>query len=496
MSTATITSLQDTSIQKSPSVSDSCPFVSSLSNHEMEILSCFLFHCGPFLHTVIKNINIYRSECSLCQVTPVKRLSRYTQIIELTIRKRVRRLKKDSLPQDGTSNPSGFLAPELFIDQEILKGGLIPTLLDVPNLTGEPIKCVSVEENTVPVAERKETTPHFCLADSASPPQSTIFLDCSSQLTPDAVFAEMEMGVIGSRKHEKKWTDVSPRELSLFLASMLNETSEGRFFANSAFLPPRDSPQGVDGLDGSVYLGEFRGLSRDRSLQIRRTLHFPEIGIGMDDIVDKYNQSVSIDNQNYEDQSPNAPFPNDPRYWKSVLSDYLVCSEVCIDLPQALLYMELRKVQLDEKQQSFLRLFRKGHRYVEVVFWFVCQLYLNLAYKSFSLSQHEISKTEYLEMLIRGLYWVNMTSLSQVLLEDVHYLVRVKRKSNKQKERKLCCVCSPKGSTSKKRTEFLCLKCNLPFCNSVQCFTEYHRNQGMRFYRYANGEHSSVCSFY
>ena len=82
-----------------------------------------------------------------------------------------------------------------------------------------------------------------------------------------------------------------------------------------------------------------------------------------------------------------------------------------------------------------------------------------------------------------------MTSLSQVLLEDVHYLVRVKRKASKQKERKLCCVCSPKGSASKKRTEFLCLKCNLPFCNSVQCFAEYHKNQGIRFYRYTNGEH-------
>ena len=401
-------------------------------------------------------------------------------------RKRVRRLKKDSPPQEGTSNPPTFLAPELFIEQELLKGNIIPALLDVPTLTSEPIKSTSVEEGA---AERNGTTSHDGLVDASSPTTSTLFLDSPSQINPEAVFTDMGVKIIGTRKHEKKWTDVSPRELSLFLASLFNDTSEGRYLVNNAFLPPRESEQGMDETDDSIYLGELRGLSRDRSLQIRRTLHFPEIGMGIEDIVDKYNQNIGSSDQTYEDQSLDVPFPSDPGYWKSVLSDYLVCSDICVDLSQALTYMELRRIKLDERQLSLLRVFRKGHRYVEVVFWFVCQLYVNLAFKSFSLSHDDISKDEFLEMLIRGLYWVNMTSLSQVLLEDVHYLVRVKRKASKQKERKLCCVCSPKGSASKKRTEFLCLKCNLPFCNSVQCFAEYHKNQGIRFYRYTNGEH-------
>ena len=50
--------------------------IPQLSFIELTVLANYLYHCGPFLHSVVSNINTYHTKCSLYQVTPVKHLSR------------------------------------------------------------------------------------------------------------------------------------------------------------------------------------------------------------------------------------------------------------------------------------------------------------------------------------------------------------------------------------------------------------------------------------
>ena len=160
-------------------------------------------------------------------------------------------------------------------------------------------------------------------------------------------------------------------------------------------------------------------------------------------------------------------------------------------LPKALTFLEYARTALDERQQAALRSVRKSHRYPETVLWFVATLYANLACGALGGS---VDREEFQERLVRGLFWVNVAPLSQVLAEDVHYLVRVQKKDNKQKERRMCSVCSTKEAAVKKRTEFICVKCNRPFCNSTHCFVEYHMKNEFPFYRYMNVENCRVCS--
>lgn len=351
---------------------------------------------------------------------------------------------------------------------------------------------------------------HFCLADpsASSKPasESTLYLDNSPAAGseppseppseapavgaldyPESGDFKPVMSVSVSfddRKHERKWKAVSPRELALFLAILL-ESSQDVDSSLPLSMNGIPSPASREiAADGSLRLGEFRGMSRDRLIQIRRTLFFPELAEFVD-IIEKYTQSLA------PAEKSDPPRPPEPGFHHSIISDYLTREEVSASLSQALTFLEFARTTLDERQQAALRSVRKSHRYPETVLWFVATLYANLACGALGGS---VDREEFQERLVRGLFWVNVAPLSQVLAEDVHYLVRVQKKDNKQKERRMCSVCSTKEAAVKKRTEFICVKCNRPFCNSTHCFVEYHMTNEFPFYRYMNVENCRVCS--
>lgn len=382
---------------------------------------------------------------------------------------------------------------DLFIGQE--DPSIRQTILDIPATdTSHPL----------PLEEESTKRSHFSLTDpsTSSKPSSdpTLFLENPPANTSEPPSETPAVGALDypeseefkhvmsvsfdDRKHERKWTAVSPRELSLFLAILLESSID----ADTSSLPlsmngiPSPAQREVAS-DGSLRLGEFRGISRDRLIQIRRTLFFPELAEFVD-IIDKYNQTFSS-------EKGDIPAVAEPEYPRGVVSDFLTRGEVSVSLSQALGYLEFSRVALDETQLAQLRGVRKNHRYPETVLWFIAVLYGNLACRALG---GRVENGEFLERLIRGLFWVNVAPLSQVLAEDVHYLVRVQKKDNKQKERRMCSVCSTRDAAVKKRTEFMCIRCNKPFCNSSHCFVEFHMKNELPFYRYMNVENWSVCS--
>ena len=389
------------------------------------------------------------------------------------------------------------------------------------------------------------------------------------------------------RRHERKWANVSSREIILFIDGFLEEEFITRVSPDKHCLLPPLSLAGMPVTPlhqtkepkGAFYLDEVRGLSRDRIQQIRRTLTFHESNVLLDTIVEQCNRISSyhrisstereegVDmrmenehenehenenrsgngNHNYnhihignnndtgDDDHNDINGTNDSRlkvncsatddvsrsmtglntgvdtdievreeakgihegegvnrlsldqdYCVRVVSDYLVHSQICTDIPSALLVFNNNGICLDSVQQQQFNSFRKTHRNVETVLWILLQLYLNLSYISFcaSMPTVSLSKEEFTIALIRGLYWLGSVSVGEALCEDVHYLVRIKREGCKQKERKQCSVCSTKGSENRKRSEFFCLKCNRTFCNSDECFSEYHKINGLPYYRY------------
>ena len=170
----------------------------------------------------------------------------------------------------------------------------------------------------LPLENESVKRSHFCLADpsASSKPasESTLYLDNSPAAGseppseppsetpavgaldyPESGDFKPVMSVSVSfddRKHERKWKAVSPRELALFLAILL-ESSQDVDSSLPLSMNGIPSPASREvAADGSLRLGEFRGMSRDRLIQIRRTLFFPELAEFVD-IIEKYTQSLA-----------------------------------------------------------------------------------------------------------------------------------------------------------------------------------------------------------
>ena len=279
--------------------------------------------------------------------------------------------------------------------------------------------------------------------------------------------------LIAGLSHELRWRSVSPREILSFIASLL--------------LVENVSPFLVE-FDLSTTMSVIT-LSRDRILQIRRALSFPELDQQLDDYVASYVKFAEQENMDYSGPTNVSPLTN-------VFADFLLES-----LPRKniiSLFDEMKSLHVipEPEQLMKLKLVRKSFRSQELSLWFAVQLLIcvtRIDYARRKGVQCSALKIEpFTTLVIRSLFWSSMVPLSVVLPQDVHFLVK-QRRNKSGTLRRLCCYCSARGSSSKKRTLYCCARCNKPFCYSDACFGEYHRIHNLRYYTFGD-ETFCLCS--
>lgn len=285
--------------------------------------------------------------------------------------------------------------------------------------------------------------------------------------------------------HELKWQRVSPREILLYVGSLLLVQSESPFVS---------SPSSCRSMS-------ILTLSRDRTLQICRFLNFPELELDHEDILKLYLTLSDSKNPPYFEAS--LPIDSAPSALTSFLLDELP-KQTLLELLK-----ELRGLQIRPTCDQLTRLkhVRNCLRPPEIALWFALQLVLLVVKDHWkNRRQHtrnadaDVSddghddKTNETEaengedfnvLLARSLLWAGAAPLKELLPDDVHFLEK-KRNSNNNKEvvRRLCSQCSTKGAGGNKRSSYFCPRCEKFFCRLGKCFEEYHRQHYYRNYPY------------
>ena len=230
-------------------------------------------------------------------------------------------------------------------------------------------------------------------------------------------------------------------------------------------------------------------LSRDRILQIRRALSFPELDQQLDDSIDSYVKFAERESMEYSGPTSVSPL-------KNAFADFLLESLPRKNLLSLLDEMKSLHVIPEQEQLLKLKLVRKNFRPQEISLWFAVQLLICLTRIDYARRKgvecSALKIEQFTTLVIRSLFWSSMVPLSVVLPQDVHFLVK-QRKNKSGTLRRLCYYCSGRGCSGKKRTLYCCARCNKPFCYSDACFGEYHRIHNLRYYTFGD-ETFLICS--
>ena len=297
---------------------------------------------------------------------------------------------------------------------------------------------------------------------------------------PDAKITESDTPFALSlleRRHSKKWTDVSPMEFLQYSASLLHYPSA---CPNEPSDQPSDSPKSQACFTAV--------LSRDRRAQIKRTLFFPDITSLMETL-----NSYSLPSRTAE-----SVFPlSEEIDAKHVLSTYLQGLVAHESPQQVLASLRSMGVSLNEKQGAEWTAIRETERQEDMVLWYVTQLLLNAGYELYcqqkKVAKSALSPADYGCLVVSSVQWLNHVPVSYIFDGNVHILVEGRR-AKSGVLRRHCSVCSPRGSKSSKRTRYMCLQCNKPFCFHSSCFELYHQQNGLKYYKFETFHPlSSVC---
>lgn len=291
---------------------------------------------------------------------------------------------------------------------------------------------------------------------------------------------------------------MSPREILSYIGTLIVAQSESPFISNASSATSQSML--------------ILTLSRDRTFQICRSLSFPQLELDCEDILDIYN---SLPDSKNPDIFQNSQFSNskNPDYFQDFFSQFLLDEFPKQTLLELLSRLRALQIRPTNGQLNRLKHLRNYLRPPEIILWFALQLVILVVKEQWiQMYQYpEIEKVhvhdredhadennascekekdkedngleEFNVLLARSLLWAGAIPLSEILPEDVHFLVK-KRKSNKEVVRRLCSQCSAKGAGRNKRSSFYCPRCEKCFCKSGRCFSEYHKQHDLRYYPY------------
>ena len=257
------------------------------------------------------------------------------------------------------------------------------------------------------------------------------------------------------------WRDLSPIELLQYIIVLLRSTDQ------EVTLP---SNEGIS----------MSSLSRDRLVQIRRTLCFPELEPSLEGAIDLYLRNTV---QGFSLQEVNTEGMDEG------IENYLLGNFQSSDFNVTIERLRRMNILLDDHQLDRLKSVRKYFRAPELTMWFMIHLLISLTLEIFckkkNVNRMSVSTEQILSYLIQGLYWLTSIPLSHVLPPDVHVIGEFRRcKSGPL--RRMCSFCSQRGSVKRKRTKYGCVRCHKAFCFNNKCFELFHQYHGMKYYRYSN----------
>ena len=283
--------------------------------------------------------------------------------------------------------------------------------------------------------------------------------------------------------------------------------------SDSPFLSDPSSPS-LPSTSTSCRFMSILTLSRDRTLQICRSLTFPELDLDHEDILDLYlslpesnyspyfGQSSNSKNHAFFEQPPDSTANSSSS--SSPLTAFLLREMQRHSLLELL--KELRELPVRPSRNLTMRLkyIRNCLRPPEITLWFALQLVLRVVEGKWRKKKRNSQDAEagdandddfddlnsdldveeqigFDVLLARSLLWAGAAPLNELLPDDVHFLIR-KRNEKMEGVRRLCSQCSTKKAGGNKRSSFFCPCCGKYFCRSGKCFQEYHRQHYYRNY--------------